>query len=41
MLAQAGINLHQPAVVQAADACTSATHGVITRAMVRRFIAGQ
>lgn len=41
MLAQAGINLHQPAVVRAADACTSVTHGVITRAMVARFIAGQ
>ncbi|MDE3129751.1 MAG: hypothetical protein KGL16_01235 [Acidobacteriota bacterium] len=41
MLAQAGINLHQPAVVQAADRCTHVTHGVITRAMVARFIAGQ
>ena len=41
MLAQAGIDLHQPAVVQAADACTSVSHGVITRAMVARFIAGQ
>jgi hypothetical protein len=41
MLAQAGINLHQPAVVRAADACTSVTHGVISRAMVARFIAGQ
>jgi hypothetical protein len=41
MLAQAGIDLHQPAVVRAADACVSVTHGVITRAMVVRFIAGQ
>jgi hypothetical protein len=41
MLAQAGINLNQPAVVRAADACTSVTHGVINRAMVARFIAGQ
>jgi hypothetical protein len=41
MLAQAGIDLHQPAVVQAADACVSVTHGVITRAIVTRFIAGQ
>jgi hypothetical protein len=41
MLAQAGINLNQPAVVRAADACTSVTHGVISRAMVARFIAGQ
>lgn len=39
MLAQAGIDLQQPAVVRAADACVGATHGVITRAMVRRFIA--
>jgi hypothetical protein len=41
MLAQAGIDLHQPAVVQAADACAGVTHGVITRAIVARFIAGQ
>ncbi len=41
MLAQAGIDLHQPAVVRAADACVSVTHGVITRAVVARFIAGQ
>src|SRR6202012_4856178 len=31
MLAQAGINLHQPAVVQAADACVHVTHGLLTR----------
>ena len=41
MLAAAGIQLHQPAVVAAADACTGVTHGVITRAIVARFIAGQ
>lgn len=41
MLAQAGIDLHQPAVVRSADACTVVTHGVVTRAMVARFIAGQ
>jgi hypothetical protein len=41
MLAQAGINLNQPAVVRAADTCTSVTHGVISRAMVARFIAGR
>jgi hypothetical protein len=41
MLAQAGIDLHQPGVVRAADACTSVTHGVISRGMVVRFIAGQ
>jgi hypothetical protein len=40
MLASAGINLHQPAVVQAADACVSVTHGFITRADVARFVAG-
>jgi hypothetical protein len=41
MLANAGIDLHQPAVPQAADACVSVTHGVITRAIVARFVAGQ
>ena len=40
MLASAGIDLHQPAVVQAADACTGVTHGVITKAVVARFVAG-
>ena len=41
MLANAGINLHQPAVVQAADACVGVTHGAVTRADVARFIAEQ
>ena len=41
MLASAGIDLHQPAVVQAADACVGVTHGFITRTDVARFIAGQ
>jgi hypothetical protein len=41
MVASAGINLHQPAVLQAGDACVSVTHGVITRAIVARFVAGQ
>ena len=41
MLAQAGIDLHGPGVVQAADVCTSVTHGVITRAIVARFVAGR
>ena len=41
MLASAGIDLHQPAVLQAADACVSVTHGVITRADVARFVAGR
>lgn len=40
MLATAGIGLHQPAVVQAADACVGVTHGVLTRADVARFAAG-
>ena len=38
-LANAGINLHQPAVLQAADACVSVTHGVLTKAAVARFAA--
>jgi hypothetical protein len=41
MLAMAGINLHQPAVLQAAEACVSVTHGFITKAAVARFVAGQ
>jgi hypothetical protein len=41
MLAQAGINLQQPAVVRAADACVGVTHGLITKLDVARFIAGQ
>jgi hypothetical protein len=41
MLSDANINLHQPAVQQAADACVSVTHGAITKADVTRFIAGQ
>ena len=41
MLANAGINLHVRAVLQAADACVSVTHGFITKTDVARFIAGQ
>ena len=41
LLAAAGINLHQPAFVSAADACVGVTHGFITRAVVARFIAGR
>lgn len=41
MVAGAGINLHQPAVLRAGDACVGVTHGVITRAIVARFVAGQ
>jgi hypothetical protein len=40
MLAVSGINLHQPALVRAADACVGVTHGAITRAVVAHFIAG-
>ncbi len=40
MLAQAGIDLHEPALAQAADACVGVTHGVITKAVVARFVAG-
>jgi hypothetical protein len=41
MLANAGINIHQPAVVQAADACVGVTHGLVTRADIARFVAGR
>jgi hypothetical protein len=41
MLASAGISLHQPAVIQAADTCVSVTHGFLTKAAVARFVAGQ
>lgn len=40
MIVAAGIDLHQPALVQAADACAGLTDGVITRAIVAHFIAG-
>jgi hypothetical protein len=40
MLASAGINLHLPAVVQAADACVGVSHGFITKTDVARFVAG-
>jgi hypothetical protein len=39
MLANAGINLHQPAALQAGDACVGVTHGVVTKAAVARFVA--
>jgi hypothetical protein len=41
MVAAAGVNLHQPAVLQAGDACVPASHGFITKADVARFVAGQ
>jgi hypothetical protein len=40
MLAAASIDIHLPAVQQAADACVSVTHGLLTRAAVARFVAG-
>jgi hypothetical protein len=40
MLTSAGINIHQPAVVGAADACVGVTHGFLTKAAVARFVAG-
>jgi hypothetical protein len=40
MVAAAGINLNQPAVLQAGDACVGVTHGIITKAIVARFVAG-
>jgi hypothetical protein len=40
MLAGAGVNLHQPGVLPAADACVSVTHGALTKAAVARFAAG-
>lgn len=39
MLSAAGINIHQPAVAQAADGCVGVTHGYLTKADVARFIA--
>jgi hypothetical protein len=41
MIANAGINLHQPAVLQAGDRCVNVTNGVITKAIVARFVRGQ
>jgi len=41
MLANAGIDPRQPAVLHAADACVSVTHGVLTKAAVARFAAGR
>jgi hypothetical protein len=41
MLAAAGIDIHQPAAGRAADLCAGVTHGLITPAIVARFIAGQ
>ena len=40
-LAGAGIDVHQPALLRAADACVSVTHGAITKADVARFAAAR
>jgi ABC-2 family transporter len=39
-LASAGIDVHQPALLRAADACVGVTHGALTKAAVARFVAG-
>ena len=39
MIRQAGINLQQPAVLQAGDACVSVSHGQITRSDVAQAVA--
>ncbi|MGO9899831.1 MAG: hypothetical protein ACLP0J_09085 [Solirubrobacteraceae bacterium] len=39
MIRQAGINLQQPAVRQAGDACVSASHGQITKLNVAQAVA--
>ncbi|MGD0198958.1 MAG: hypothetical protein ABSC56_13775 [Solirubrobacteraceae bacterium] len=41
MLAADGISLRQPGLLAAADTCTSVTHGLLTKAAVARFAAGQ
>jgi hypothetical protein len=41
MLARVGIDLHATAAVRTADGCAGVTHGVITRALIARFVAGQ
>lgn len=40
MLSKAGIDLQQPAIKPAADACVSVTHGIISRADVNQAISG-
>jgi hypothetical protein len=38
MVAAAGINVHQPAALQAADACVGVSHGFLTKAAVARAL---
>jgi hypothetical protein len=40
MVTQAGIDLHQPAVLHAADACVGVTHGFLTKAAIARAVDG-
>jgi hypothetical protein len=40
MVTTAGIDLHQPAVLKAGLACTSVTHGALTRRAVERAVNG-
>jgi hypothetical protein len=40
MVTAAGIDLHQPAVLKAGLACTSVTHGLLTRADAERAVNG-
>ena len=41
VLSAPGINIHQPAFLQTAEACVGTTHGFLTRADVARYVAGQ
>jgi hypothetical protein len=40
MVTQAGIDIHQPAAIQAADACVGVTHGFLTKADIARAVNG-
>lgn len=40
MVTRAGIDIHQPAVLHAADACVGVTHGFLTRADIARAVNG-
>jgi hypothetical protein len=40
MVTQAGIDIHQPATIHAADACVGVTHGFLTRADIARAVNG-
>jgi hypothetical protein len=40
-LSAPGIDIHQPAFLRAGDACASTTHGLLTKADVARYVAGQ